>query len=77
MMYQGVWKNNRVDTSFVKVTMERSSVRAVVKCSSKDQKSGTYSVKRVYRTHGTAKSLKKITAFINGVQILITMCQIS
>ena len=33
----GVWKNNRVDTSFVKVTMGRSSVRAVVKCSSKDQ----------------------------------------
>ena len=62
----GVWKNNGVDTSYVRVTMGKSAVHLVQKCSAKDRKSGTYSVKRVYRTHATDKSLKKITAFIYG-----------
>lgn len=62
----GVWKNNGVDTTYVRVTMGKSSVHVVQKCSAKDRKSGTYSVKRVYRTHATDKSLKKITAFIYG-----------
>ena len=62
----GVWKNNGVDTSYIHVTMGKSSVDLVQKCSAKDRKSDTYSVKRVYRTHATDKSLKKITAFIHG-----------
>ena len=72
----GVWKNNRVDTSYVRVTMGTSSVHLVEKYTSKDRKSGTYLVKRVYRTHGTDKSLKKITAFIHGewVNIFLQEC---
>ena len=46
--------------------MGKSAVHLVQKCSVKDRKSYTYSVKRVYRTHATDKSLKKITAFIYG-----------
>ena len=41
-------------------------MNVVQKCTSKDWKSGAYSVKRVYRTRGTDKSLKKITAFVYG-----------
>ena len=62
----GVWKNNRVDTNYVEVTIGKSAVHFVKKCSDKDRKSGSYLVKRVYRVHGTDKSLKKITAFIYG-----------
>ena len=62
----GVWKNNGVDTNYVRVTMGKSSVNIVQKCTSKDRKSGAYSVKRVHRTHGTDRSLKKITAFVYG-----------
>ena len=62
----GVWKNNGVDTSYVRVTMGKSAVHLAQKCSAKDRKSHTYSVKRVYRTHATDKSLKKITAFTYG-----------
>ena len=62
----GVWKNNGVDTTYVRVTMGKSSVDLVQKCSEKDTKPGTYSVKRIYRVHATDKSLKKITACIYG-----------
>ena len=41
----GVWKNNGVNTSYVCVTIGKSSVDLVQKCSTKDKKSGTYSVK--------------------------------
>jgi len=62
----GVWRNNRVDTAYAEVTMGKSSVHLVKKCSAKDTKSNTYKVKRVYRVHATDNTLKKITAFIYG-----------
>ena len=59
----GVWKNNGVDTTFVRVAISKNKVKRVAKCTSP----GSYSVKRVYRTHGTDKSLKKRTTFLYGV----------
>ena len=58
----GIWKNNGVDTTYVRVSFSENSVVNVEKCSPP----GSHSVKRVYRTHGTDKSLKKLTAFITG-----------
>jgi len=67
-----IWRNNRVDTTFVEVTMGKSSVHLVKKCSGKDKKSDAYKVsgkdkksdaykvKQVYQVHATDKSLKKI-----------------
>ena len=61
----GVWKNNGVKTSHLRITVDESSVTSVQKGSAKDRKSSTYSIKRVYTTHATDKSLNKIT-FIYG-----------
>ena len=48
-------------------------VKKVIKSSSKDvQSANTYMVKRVYRIHGTDKSLRKTTAFIYGMSIIYT-----
>ena len=46
----GVWKNNGVDTTYVRVTMGKSFVDLVQKRSEKDTKPGTYSVKQIYTT---------------------------
>ncbi len=47
----GVWKNNGIDTTRVKVKFSQSKVvKSVEKCKTSV---GTYSVKRVYRIHGT------------------------
>ena len=72
----GVWRNNRVDTTFVEVTMGKSSVHLVKKLLGKDKKSDAYKVKRVYRVHATDKSLKKITAFIYGKFNVYIYCTI-
>ena len=50
----GVWKNNGVDTTYVRVAFCGSRVKKVEKCS----QPGSYSVKRVYRVHGTDRTLK-------------------
>lgn len=77
----GVWKNNGTDKTYVNVTFEDSAVRKVMKSSPKDvQSTNTYMVKRVYRIHGTDKSLRKTTAFIYGMYIhymclYIIMCK--
>ena len=65
----GVWKNNGIDTTCVKVKRSHSSkeVTYVEKCNSS---AAVHSVKRVYRIHGTDNSLKKITAYIYGMSIL-------
>ncbi len=58
----GAWKNNGVDTTYVRVAVSKEKVKKVVKCSH----TGSYSVKRIYRTHGTDTSLKKLTTFMYG-----------
>ena len=56
----GVWKNNGIDTTNIHVTFQDSFPKEVKKLSSKDVHSpNTYSVKRVYRIHGTDQSQKK------------------
>ena len=63
----GVWKHNGVDTSHVRVSFTMSEVESVQKFHpSTASDTSTYTVKRVYRTHTTDKTLKKLTAYIHG-----------
>ena len=63
----GVWKNNRVDTGYVRVSMAEDEITQVEKCSIPTSHSSlVYTVKRVYRTHGTNLSLRKLTASLYG-----------
>ena len=59
----GVWRNNGTDKTNVKVIFHNSSIKEVKKCSSIVN---SYTVKRVYRTHSTDRTLRKTTAFIYG-----------
>ena len=61
----GVWRNNGVDLTRVRVTFQNSCPVGVKKLSSKDGHSA-YCVKRIYRIHATDASLRKITAFMYG-----------
>ena len=64
----GVWRNNGVDTTHVRVSFSTSKVESVQKFHPPiaSGTNCTYTVKRVYRTHATDKSLKKLTAYIYG-----------
>ena len=56
----GVWKNNNVDTCYVKVARDaKKLVKSITKCRSENP--STYKVKRCYHTHGTDSTLRKIT----------------
>ena len=68
----GTWKNNRVDKSYVSVTIDDTEVTEVDKCH-RSSKRGVFLVKRVYRVHGTDRSLRKITTTIYG---MLTCCNI-
>ena len=57
----GVWRNNGTDKSNVEVIFHNNSIKEVKKCSSIVN---SYTVKRVYRTHSTDRTLRKTTAFI-------------
>jgi len=58
----GVWINNGVDTAYFEVSMSADgTIDTVTKATSHCP---TFTIKRVYRTHGTNKSLKKLTAQI-------------
>lgn len=61
----GAWKNNGVDTTYVRVAFSKSKVKRVAKCGPP----GSYSIKRIYKTHGTDKSLKKLMAYFYGMFI--------
>ena len=62
----GVWKNNGVDTNYVHATLSERKVTSVEKCGPPSTSANTYKVKRVYRTHATDGTLKKLTAYIYG-----------
>lgn len=63
----GVWRNNGVDLTQVRVTFQNCCPMEVRKVSSKDVHSANmYCVKGVYRIHLTDQSLRKITAFVYG-----------
>lgn len=61
----GAWKNNGVDKSHDRVQIDDTKVKSIKKCAAAE-KEGVYSVKRVYRVHGTDSTLKKITTSIYG-----------
>jgi len=58
----GVWVNNGVDTTYFDISM--STDGQIESVSRAEEGSTAYAVKRVYHTHGTNKSLKKVTAQI-------------
>ena len=62
----GVLKNYGVDTSYVHATLSKRKVTHVEKCGPPSSSSDTHKVKRVYRTHATDGTLKKLTAYIHG-----------
>lgn len=64
---KGAWKNNGVDTTHVCASFSESEVVSAEKYDV-DDASGVpiYSIKRVYRTHSTDRSFKKLTAYIYG-----------
>ena len=63
----GAWKNNGVETTHICVSFSESEVESVEKCDVDDaSRVPTYSIKRVYRSHTTDGSLKKLTAYVYG-----------
>ena len=68
----GVWKNNGVDTSYVHATLSEKKVTSVEKCGPHSSSANAYKVKRVYRTHATDGTLKKLTAYIYGKLLTYT-----
>jgi hypothetical protein len=65
----GVWRNNRVDTTQVLVLRDTNKVVKVSKVQKgtrQVQKMEAFSLKRVYRIHGTDQSFRKVTATIYG-----------
>ena len=62
----GVWKNNGVDTSYAHATLSAGKVMHVEKCGPPSSSAQCYKIKRVYRTHATDRTLKKLTAYIYG-----------
>ena len=60
----GVWRNNRVDTTYFTARIDEAGVHSVEKFS--EPSSRRYKLVRVYRNHGTNPSLKKTTACIRG-----------
>lgn len=74
----GVWKNNGVDTTRVVVTFSEGHVQTVRRYSSSLSTSGKiYSVKRVYRTHATDVTLKKVTSYLYGMCTKNVICDMS
>ena len=59
----GVWKNNGVDTSHYLVKTLNGEVISTENSSSDE----AFTVKRVYRVHGTYNSLKKLTVTVYGM----------
>jgi hypothetical protein len=62
----GVWKNNRVDSAYVSITVGPNEVTNVRICNKSmlSERDNVFVVKRVYRIHGTDSSLRKITSTI-------------
>ncbi len=58
----GMWRHNGLDVTYLKMT-KREVVR-VEKCPPSSM--SVYTVRRVYRVHGTNRSLKKLTAYVLG-----------
>lgn len=59
----GMWRHNGVDVACLK--MKKSEVVRVEKCPTSS--TSVYTVRRVYRVHGTNRSLKKLTAYVIGM----------
>jgi hypothetical protein len=78
----GVWHNNRVDSLHFSVKVGKKEVAKVKKVPARSQsiKNNIYTLKRVYRIHGTDRSFRKVSASLIGedaVIIEIFQCNMS
>ena len=70
----GAWKHNGVDTGYFNVSMNSNGISVEkIEEPTSDQ---TYTVKRVYRVHGTNRSLKKLTAYILGKSFVFSVARV-
>lgn len=60
----GVWINNGVDTTYFTLSMGDKKIKAVKQASPSTPSASFHIVKRVYRIHGTNRSLRKLTAYV-------------
>ena len=67
----GVWINNDIDTTYFNVLMSADGKIDTV--SRATSGSSVYVVKRIYRTHGTNESLKKLTALIECILVFVQL----
>ena len=61
----GVWRNNGVDSVHYLVSLSNGQASTLEKSFSSDE--AAYTLKRVYRVHGTNPGLKKLTVYIYGM----------
>ena len=61
----GVWRNNGVDSVCYLISLSNGQISTMEKSFSKDE--AAYTLKRVYRVHGTNAGLKKLTVYIYGM----------
>ena len=73
----GTWRNNPVDSTMVSVSKSDHKVTKVIKCRRNEKPSSNkvFTLKRVYRVHGTDKSFRKITAYMFGKYLFSIMLQ--
>ena len=60
----GVWTNN--DTTYFTVSLCGNTVKAVKQSPPSTPSTSFHMVKRVYHIHGTNRSLRKLTAYVQG-----------
>ena len=63
----GVWRNNGVDSVRYLVSLTNGQVSSLEKSFSSDETA--YTLKRVYRVHGTNPGLKKLSVYIYGTYV--------
>ena len=61
----GVWRNNGVDNVRYLISLSNGQISTIEKSFSSDE--AAYTLKRVYRVHGTNAGLKKLTVYIYGM----------
>ena len=62
----GVWINNGVDTTYFAVSWCGDTVKAVKHSPPSTSSTSFHMIKRVYCIHGTNRSLRKLTAYVQG-----------
>lgn len=60
----GVWINNGVDSTYFTVSVCGDKIKAIKQAVPPTPSTSFHTEKRVYRIHGTNRSLRKLTAYV-------------